>query len=306
VPRTAAAKIAAPAEKPEIRLTHPEKVLDTESGLTKQMLADYYWAIAEDMLPYIAGRPLSLVRCPEGSTSPCFYQKHVTAMLPKGIGTVMVPDKKTGKPEPYITLDTCEALAGLAQMGVLEVHPWGSKNDDLEHPDRIIIDLDPDEALPWSAVTEAAAEVRSRLKKIGIEGFLKTTGGKGLHVVVPIAPEHDWTTIKSFAHNFVLGMEKASPSLFLSKMTKSARAGKIYLDYLRNERGATAVAPYSPRARAGAPVSMPLAWSELKSPDRPSFRVSNFQEWRSRLQKDPWRSMPKTVQRLTPQAITSA
>ena len=304
-PSQAAAKLS-PAkedEKPPIRLTHPGKILDTESGLTKQMLADYYWAIAEHMLPYIADRPLSLVRCPEGSTKPCFYQKHVTPMLPKGIHTVMVVDKKSGKPEPYITLDSQEALAGLAQMGVLEIHPWGSRNEDLEHPDRIIIDIDPDESLNWATVTEAAADVRARLKKLHLESFLKTTGGKGLHIVVPIKPEHDWNTIKSFAHNFVLEMERSSPALYLTKMTKSARVGKIYLDYLRNERGATAVAPYSARARAGAPVSMPLAWSELKSATRPVFLVADQAEWLTRLKKDPWKLLLKTTQQLPTEAI---
>ncbi len=303
----AAAKVAPPkeGEKAPVRLTHPDKILDAESGLTKRMLADYYWAIAEYMLPHIADRPLSLVRCPEGSTKPCFYQKHVTPMLPKGIGTVMVPDKKKGKPEPYITLDTREALAGLAQMGVLEVHPWSSRNADLEHPDRIIIDLDPDESLLWPIVTEAASDVRGRFKKLGLDSFLKTTGGKGLHIVVPIKPEHNWNTLKSFTHNFVLAMEKVSPKLYLSKMTKSARAGKIYLDYLRNERGATAVAPYSPRARAGASVSMPLAWSELQSPARPSFHVANQSEWLPRLKKDPWKQLLNIDQRLTPEAIKS-
>ncbi len=306
-PKRTSAKVSEPAAavKPDIRLTHPDKILDTDSGLTKQMLADYYWTIAEHMLPHIADRPLSLVRCPEGSTSPCFYQKHVTPMLPKGIGTVMVTDKKSGKPEPYITLDSREALAGLAQMGVLEIHPWGSRNEDLEHPDRITIDLDPDESLAWSTVTEAAADVRARLKKLGLESFLKTTGGKGLHIVVPISPEHDWNIIKSFAHNFVLGMEKSLPSLYLSKMTKAARTGKIYLDYLRNERGATAVAPYSPRARSGATVSMPLAWSELKSSVRPAFHVAAQAEWLPRLKKDPWKLILQSRQRLTPEAIRS-
>ena len=298
-PVRAPAAVPDPAKKLPIRLTHPAKILDAKSGLTKQMLADYYWAIAAQMLPYIADRPLSLVRCPEGSESPCFYQKHVNAMLPKDIGTVMVGDKKSGKPEPYITLNTREALAGLAQLGVLEIHPWGSGNSDLEHPDRIVFDLDPDESLAWPTITEAASDVRSRLKKIGLESFLKTTGGKGLHIVVPIEPEHDWNVIKLFTRNFVLQMEKASPSLYLSKMTKSARAGKIYLDYLRNERGATSVAPYSPRARAGATVSVPLAWSELKSSERPVFRVANFAEWQTRSKKDPWKNFLKTSQHLT-------
>jgi bifunctional non-homologous end joining protein LigD len=280
-------------------LTHPEKVLDAESGMTKQMLADYYWAVSEEMLLHVADRPLSLVRCPNGCGKPCFFQKHVTGTLPKGVGSVMVADKKTGAPEPYITLDSREALAGLAQMGVLEVHPWGSKNSDLEHPDRIVFDLDPDEALRWQAVTEAAFDVRERLKRLGLESFVKTTGGKGLHVVLPIEPDHDWNVIKSFTHKFVLEMEKAAPSRYLSKMTKAARAGKIYLDYLRNERGATSVAAYSPRARPGGAVSVPLAWSELKSEERPRFRVAGFAQWRDRLKKNPWKGLADLKQRLS-------
>ncbi|MDQ2763509.1 MAG: DNA ligase D, partial [Pseudomonadota bacterium] len=160
------------ATPPPIRLTHPTKILDPETGLTKQQLADYYWAVADRMLPHIADRPLSLVRCPEGAASPCFYQKHVNHMLPPGVGAVDVPEKKTGVLEPFITLSTPEALTGLAQMGVLEIHPWGSRNDDLEHPDRVIFDLDPDESLPWATVAKAALEVRARLKRIGIESFL--------------------------------------------------------------------------------------------------------------------------------------
>jgi len=299
-----ASKAAAPAP-PSIRITHPDKVLDPGSGLTKRALADYYWAVAPRMLPHIAGRPLSLVRCPEGSGKPCFFQKHVNHMLPPGIGGVDVPNKKTGEKEVYITLDSAEALAGLAQMGVLEVHPWGSRNQDLEHPDRLIFDLDPDESLPWSTVTEAAAEVRARLKKIGLTSFLKTTGGKGLHVVIPVDPALDWPAAKDFAHRFVMAMERQNPRLYLTKMTKAARVGKIYLDYLRNERGATAVAAYSPRARAGAPVSMPLAWSELDVPTRPVFHVADFAEWRSRLSKDPWKAIFTTRQTLRPEALKS-
>jgi bifunctional non-homologous end joining protein LigD len=280
-----------------VRLTHPGKVLDEPSGMTKQMLADYYWAVAERMLSHVADRPVSLVRCPEGSGSPCFFQKHVSNKLPPGIGSVNIADKK-GKVEPYITLNTAEALAGLAQIGVLEVHPWGSRNEDLERPDRLIFDLDPDESLAWKVLAKAASEVRSRLKKIGLESFLKTTGGKGLHIVAPIQPKLEWPAIKEFAHSFVSAMEKASPELYLTKMTKSARKGKIYLDYLRNERGATSVAPYSPRARVGAPVSMPLGWSELKLAERPVFRVADFAEWRDRLKKDPWKKMATVKQRV--------
>jgi bifunctional non-homologous end joining protein LigD len=298
------AKAPNPPPAPAIRLTHPDKILDPETGLTKRQLADYYLAVADRMLPHIAGRPLSLVRCPEGAGKPCFFQKHVTAMLPPGISSVMVTDKKSGKPEPYITLDpekaTPEVLAGFAQMGVLEVHPWSSTNVDLEHPDRLIFDLDPDESLPWTTLTAAAAEVRSRLKKAGLESFLKLTGGKGLHIVAPIQPTLDWTTVKNAAHKFVLAMERDNPKLYLTKMTKSARASKIYLDYLRNERGATAVAPYSPRARLGAHVSLPLPWSALKETARPVFSVHDFDHWRDRLRSDPWKAMLSTSQHLNP------
>jgi bifunctional non-homologous end joining protein LigD len=285
-----------------VRLTHPDKVLDAASGLTKQQLADYFWAVAPHMLPHIEGRPLSLVRCPEGSGKPCFFQKHTNHTLPPGVESVDVPDKKTGKPEPYITLATPEALAGLAQMGVLEVHPWSSRNDDLEHPDRIIFDLDPDTEIPWKTLAGSADEVRKALKSLGLESFLKLTGGKGLHVVVPIVPQNSWDAVKGFSHQFVLAIEQQNPSLYLTKMTKSARKGKIYLDYLRNERGATAVAPFSPRAREGAQVSLPLPWSDLKLDKLPVFRVADFASWRSRLAKDPWKSMPTLKQKLAKSA----
>jgi bifunctional non-homologous end joining protein LigD len=301
-----AAKVSEKAKTPSksamakapVRLTHPEKILDDESRLTKQQLADYYWAVAPHMLPHIESRPLSLVRCPEGSGKPCFFQKHVNHMLPPGIGSVDVADKK-GKIEPYITLSSAEALAGLAQMGVLEVHPWGSRTDDLEHPDRIIIDLDPDAAISWARLAESAAEVRKQLKKLELESFLKSTGGKGLHVVVPIVPEYDWVVIKQFAHAFVLQMEKEQPALYLTKMSKAARKDRIFLDYLRNERGATAVAAFSPRARPGAPVSLPLNWSDLKLAERPIAHVADFEEWKGRLSRDPWKLLLRSPQRIT-------
>jgi len=300
----AAAKTATTAQHAPVRLTHPDKVLDAESGLTKQMLAAYYWAVAEQMLPHVANRPLSLVRCPEGSGKPCFFQKHVNSMLPPGVGSVDVADKN-GKVEPYITLSTAEALAGLAQMGVLEVHPWGSQNDDLERPDRLIFDLDPDETLPWSELAKAATEVRKRLKAIGLESFLKTTGGKGLHVVAPIVPDMNWPELKEFAHGFVNAMERDSPDRYLTKMTKAARKGKIYLDYLRNDRGATSVAPFSPRARTGAPVSLPLKWTDLKMKERPVFRVAEFEQWKRRVKTDPWKDMGTLKQRITVSARKS-
>ncbi|MDQ2832459.1 MAG: ATP-dependent DNA ligase, partial [Acidobacteriota bacterium] len=219
-----------------------------------------------------------------------------------GIASVDVADKH-GKVEPYITLSSAEALAGLAQMGVLEVHPWGSCNDDLEHPDRVIIDLDPDTAILWPRLAASATEVRKKLKKIGLESFLKSTGGKGLHVVVPITADYDWTVIKQLAHALVLQMEKEQPSLYLTKMTKAARKDRIYLDYLRNERGATAVAAFSPRARPGGPVSVPLHWSELEAAERPVFHVADFADWSSRLSRDPWKQMFKVRQGITAKTL---
>ncbi len=287
------------ADEAPVRLTHPDKILDAESQLTKQQLADYYWAIAAHMLPYIADRPVSLVRCPEGSGRPCFFQKHVTGTLPPGIESVDVPDKKTGKIEPYITLSTPDALAGLAQMGVLEIHPWGSTNANLERPNLIIFDLDPDPAISWRTLADSAADVRRQLKSLGLESFLKTTGGKGLHVVIPIDPKLDWAKVKQFTHDFALAMEQQRPKLYLTKMSKAARKDRIFIDYLRNERGSTAIAPFSPRARAGANVALPLSWTDLKLPKRPEFRVADFSEWKSRLSRDPWKNFLTTHQRLT-------
>ena len=296
-PATHAKKATATGELP-VRLSHPDKVLDESSGVTKRLLAEYYLAVSEIMLPYIADRPLTIVRCPDGSGKQCFYQKHKNKMLSGTFGSIDIIDRKSGKPEPYITLNTREAIVELAQIGGLEVHPWGSRNESLETPDRLIFDLDPDESLPWETVAASALEVRTRLQQRGLESFVKTTGGKGLHVVAPIVPEREWPEVKQFAHNFVLAMERTAPARFLTKMTKTARVGKIYLDYLRNERGSTAVAPYSPRARAGLPVAIPLAWSELKADGPPRFRVIDFPEWRKRLTRDPWKELLKLEQRL--------
>ncbi len=281
-----------------VRLTHPEKVLDRESGLTKDDLARYYAAVAPYMLPHIESRPLSLVRCMNGTDKPCFFQKHANETLPKDIESIDIVDKKTGKPEPYITLSSPDALVELAQLNVLEIHSWGSKNNSIEKPDMIVIDLDPDEAIDWKTLASAADEVRQRMSMAGLESFLKTTGGKGLHVAAPIRPEHDWATVKNFAHNMVLAMEKDNPNLFLTRMNKAARKNKIFLDYLRNDRGATSIAPYSPRARNQAHAALPLKWPELKSRKLPVFPVTDFLKWQKRLKDDPWKAMLKTAQQL--------
>ena len=290
-----AAKTTPPPSLP-IRLTHPDKILDEETKLTKQQLAEYYAAVAEHMLPHVAGRPLSIVRCPEGSGHPCFFQKHAGKGLPEGIDTVPIRDKKGGEPEQYITISHAEGIIALAQMGVLEIHPWGSKNDSLETPDILIFDLDPGEGIDWKSLASAAQEFRKHLQKLGLKSFVKTTGGKGLHVVAPIVPEHEWPAVKEFAHTFAQQIEASNPDLYLTKMTKAARKGKIYLDYLRNERGATAVAPFSPRARAGAHVALPLDWKELDT--APIFAVADFKNWKGRLSRDPWAKMKALQQQL--------
>jgi bifunctional non-homologous end joining protein LigD len=282
-----------------LAITHPDKVLDAESGMTKRQLAEYYEAVAEHLLPHIADRPLSIVRCPDGNSKPCFFQKHVGLGLPAGIKTVSIRSRKGKQTEDYLTVDSSEGLVGLAQMGVLEIHTWGSRNESLEQPDRIVFDLDPDVAIPWKTLAETAREFKRKLAKVGLVSFLKSTGGKGLHVVVPIRPDHEWPAIKEFAHNLVLDLERDNPNLYVTKMTKATRKNRIYLDYLRNDREATSVAPYSPRARSGAPVAMPLRWSELNASKAPAFHVSDFAKWKARLRHDPWDEMLKNKQKLS-------
>jgi bifunctional non-homologous end joining protein LigD len=277
-------------------ITHPDKVLDPESGMTKQELAEYYVAVAEHLLPHIADRPLSVVRCPQGSDKPCFFQKHVGSGLPEGVKTVAIRNPKSDEEEDYLTVDSVEGLIGLAQMGALEIHPWGSHNGSLDEPDRIVFDLDPDASIEWKTLAETAQDLKMRLSKVGFKSFLKSTGGKGLHVVVPIRAEHKWPVIKEFAHTMALAMEHAQPQLYVTKMTKSARKSHIYLDYLRNDREATSIAPFSPRARRGVPVAMPLQWKELESASAPAFHVSDFSRWKTRLRHDPWRELPEIDQ----------
>ena len=303
---TAPMEASAPTDSLTDSLTHPEKVLDPESGMTKRALADYLVAVADHLLPHITNRPLSVVRCPEGDSKPCFFQKHIGLGLPAGVGSVAVTNRKTGKSEDYLTVDSSAGLVGLAQMGVMEIHPWGAQNNSLETPDRIIFDLDPDTAIDWKTLKQTALELHSRLEDLGLKSWLKTTGGKGLHVVAPIKPEHPWQTVKDFAHGVVLTMEKEQPELYVTKMSKATRKNRIYLDYLRNDREATAVAPYSPRARHGAPVAMPLEWKELDARTLPMFHVSDFTKWKSRLSHDPWADLRANRQKLTARALQVA
>lgn len=298
---------AAPAEKRmELGISRPGKILDDASGMTKQQLAEYYVAVAEHMLPHVGDRPLSVVRCPDGIGKQHFFQKRIAAGLPAGVHLVPIANRKTGKAEEFLTINSVEGLVGMAQLGVLEIHPWGSKNESPDRPDRIIFDLDPDEAVSWSTLAGAALELRSRLEKLKLKTYVKSTGGKGLHVVVPILPEQEWAAIKQFSYAVVLQMEKDNARLYTTNMSKAVRKGRIYLDYLRNDRESTAIGAFSTRARPGVPVAVPLEWKELGSAARPVFHVSDFGEWKKRLKRDPWQPMVKEAQRLTAETLAAA
>ncbi len=240
-------------------LTHPEKLLWPEDDVTKQDLAAYYAAAAPRLLAYIAGRPISIVRAPDGITGQLFFQRHAMRGQSSLIHQVLIRSEKL----PYLMVDTPEGLAALAQLGTAEIHPWGAPVADIEHPDRLIFDLDPAPDVPFTSVIDGAKEIRERLKALGFGSVCKTTGGKGLHVVVPITPTADWPTAKAFAKSLSDAMAADSPARYLATMSKKARTGRIFLDYLRNDRSSTAVAAWSPRARPGAPISFPVAWTQL-------------------------------------------
>jgi bifunctional non-homologous end joining protein LigD len=271
--------------RPVAALTHPERLLWPDDGVTKQGLADYYAGAAEWVLPHLVGRPLSLVRCPNGVAADCFFAKHAWAGLSDAVRRVSI-----GKEAPALAIDGVEGLLSLVQGNVLEIHPWGSKLADIERPDRLIFDLDPGEEAAWGAVIEAAQEVRARLlSAFRLESFVKTTGGKGLHVVVPMVPSMEWERAKALCKGLADAMAADSPRRYLAHMAKEARKGKVFVDYLRNGRGATAVAPYSTRARPGAAISTPLDWSELAEAVKSDhFRIGNIGRRLANLSRDPW------------------
>lgn len=269
-----------------VTLSNPERVLYPEANITKLELARYYEEIADWILPHVALRPLTMVRCPEGYRR-CFYQKHIEENLPESFKRINVKERKaSGR---YVMIDSLPGLISLVQMGVLEIHTWGSRAEHVEMPDQLIFDLDPDSGLAWRRVVEAARLLRRRVAELGLEAFVKTTGGKGLHIVVPVAPEVDWEEAKEFTKNVAESIARNAPDRYLTNMSKTKRAGKIFIDYLRNGRGATAVAAYSTRARAGAPVSVPLRWEELDDDIRGDhFTLRNVRQRLTRLRKDPW------------------
>jgi bifunctional non-homologous end joining protein LigD len=277
-----------------IRLTHPERILWEGPGVTKQGLADFYTEIADWILPHIAGRVLSLLRCPSGVSGQCFFAKHAWHGLGGGTRRIDV-----GEDEPMLAIDGLEGLLGLVQAGVVEIHPWGSTADNLDRPDRLIFDLDPGEDVPWAAVIEAAHDVRAQLEAQGLQSFVKTSGGKGLHVVVPVEPRCDWETAKAFTTSIATALARSRPDRYLATMAKKARQGRIFIDYFRNSRGQTAVAAYSTRARADATVSTPLAWSELTEGIRADhFKIDNLPHRFGFLDADPWEGFFTLKQRI--------
>src|SRR6185312_7623165 len=245
-----------------VRITNAARIVYPDRGLSKLALAEYYAAVADWILPHVAGRALSLLRCPEGLAGDCFFQKHVMAGMPASIRQVAIEDKDGV--QQHVMIEDAAGLVALVQMGMLELHPWGSRAADLERPDRLIFDLDPDEGLRWDRVIGAALTVRDLLATLGLRSFAKTTGGKGLHLVVPVKPGLDWDQAKSFTRAVVAKLAAAEPHLYTVSMAKQARRGRIFIDYLRNGRGATAVAAFSSRARSSASVSAPLSWDEVE------------------------------------------
>jgi bifunctional non-homologous end joining protein LigD len=287
-----------------VRLTHPDRVVYPDVGITKREVAEYFAAVAPWMLAHVAGRPLSLVRCPEGMSGTCFYQKQPPQGLPPCVKEIKIQIKDAFTVNVYI--EDVEGLLALVQFGVLEIHAWQSRADDVERPDRLVFDLDPGPNVEWSQVIDTAFLVRDFLKHLGLTSFVKTTGGKGLHIVAPIARGRSWDEVKEFCHGVATLITGSDPNRFAATMSKAARPGKIYIDYLRNERGSTAVAPYSSRARDGAPVSMPLSWTELhRVKSGAAFTVANALAHIKKRKRDPWEGYGRLKQRITDAARKS-
>ncbi|NEI72908.1 DNA ligase D [Rhizobium lusitanum] len=281
----AAAKARATPVRPNVTLTHGDRLYWPDEGVTKAGLADYYAEVWSHMGPFIVSRPLALVRCPNGINGQHFFQKHAWNGMNRNIALAKDPKDE----EPYVSINGLDGLIGLVQAAVLEIHPWGSMIGNWEKPDTIVMDLDPGPGVNWSEVIAAAEETRERLIQAGLTPFVKTSGGKGLHIVCPLVPKAEWPEIKAFTKGIADAMASDSPGRCVSTIAKSKRKGKILIDYLRNQRGATAVAPYSTRARSGAAVSMPLSWDELSAAIGPDyFTVLNAPARLGALRSDPW------------------
>lgn len=287
---TATTKPAAPKSRGNgeeefagVRVTHPDRVLFADQGVTKRNLINYYLDVAEIMLPHVAHRPLALVRCPAGSGD-CFFQKHASAGFPSEFGHIKIKEKSATR--EYMTIEDERGLVAAVQVGVLELHIWGSQTSTLEQPDRMVFDFDPDEGLDFAHVRDAARDMRDRLKDLGLESFPMATGGKGIHVVVPLTPKHSWDEHRDFAEALARVMADEEPDRFVANMAKAKRVGKIFIDYLRNQRGATAISPYSTRARKGAYAATPVSWQQLAR--LKDARPATIADAKKLLKADPW------------------
>jgi len=302
--KTAAAKTMRPKllgdrDLAAITLTNPDREMFTGSGVTKLDLALYYARVGDWLLPELLGRPVTIIRCPSGDAGDLFYQRHAFAGLPAGVETVDLADEE-GR-AAFICVTEPKGYLGLTQFGAVEFHLWGCRIDDPEHPDRLVVDLDPDEALPWGRVCDAAEMVRDRLQAMGFQPFLRTTGGKGLHVVVALERVHDWPVVKGFAEALARAMAGDAPTLFTAISSKAQRKGRVYLDYLRNARGASAVASYSLRARPGFPAAAPIAWEELRKLSGGNvFNRLNLPRRLEALAADPWDELGSSGVEITP------
>lgn len=288
-----------------IRLTHPDRVLFEDEGITKRALAEFYAEQAGWILPGLAERPLTLLRCPGGVGKECFVQKHPSDTMPDDLPSVAIAEK-SGRHD-YLYVRSAADLVALVQMGTIEFHLWNSRVDDLERPDQLVFDLDPAPDCEWQAVIDVAGELRQALAELDLVAFLRTTGGKGLHLVVPLKPHADWDAAKAFAEAVCERCADRHPDQLTLNMSKQARRGKVFLDYLRNGRGATAVASYSVRARLGAPVATPIRWDELGpklKADR--YTLTNLPRRLASLEQDPWAGFDDARERLTKQRCRDA
>lgn len=294
---TVSVSATGPTRVAGVKLTNPDRVFWPDAGVTKLELARYYETVAEWMLPHVERRLLTLVRCPNGYDRHCFYQKHIEEPF-EGLHPIKVREKG-GKVESYLMIDSMAGLVTLAQLGVLEIHPWGSRVDRLNHPDRLIFDFDPDPSVPWKDVARSAREFRDFLSDLGLRSFPRLTGGKGMHVVVPLLPDIDWDAAGRLTQAMATLFTSRDPSRFTINPLKARRRGKIFIDYLRNGFGSTAVACYSTRARPSAPVAVPVHWDEVRAKTEPaSFTLRTIQRKIQRQSEDPWADMLTLGQRL--------
>ncbi|QDZ10683.1 DNA ligase D [Devosia ginsengisoli] len=297
-----AAGLAA-AEAAGIKLTSPDRVVYPGQGVTKADLVAYYAAVAERMLPYIENRPLSLLRCPQGRSKYCFFQKHDTGGFPDAMKSLMIAEKD-GQKESYFYITDLAGLIAGTQMNVLEWHLWGSRTKDVEKPERIIFDIDPDEGLGFEQVRAAAIDIRAELDAWGLESYPLVSGGKGIHVIAPLRPTTEWPEVKSFCKTFAQRLADKFPDRFTANSRKASRKGKLFIDYLRNERGATAIAPWSTRSREGAPVAVPVGWDELET-----IKAANqfgLADAIARAKRpDPWKGYFTTSQSITKAMVSS-